>query len=169
MAFDSDYKATSYADLGKYQAIIAQHSVITAGAAGAGAIIPLADTVAVSGIWLTMIGRIAEASGNHADDAVIQKFVISVVQGAGSSVVGTLVLRGLMIATGIGIVGAVVMNALLNFLYTARLGIFIAEQFDQPGFEMSHALSMVEAASKIVFSIPTISELKFAFNMTQYR
>ncbi len=164
---DPEYRATSYTDLGKYQSVISQHSLIAASAAGAGAIVPIADTIAVSGIWLAMIGRIAETSGNRADDAVIQKFVISVVQGAGSYIIGTLVLRGLMIATGIGIVGAVAMNALLNFLYTARLGIFIAEQFDKPGFEMTHALSMVESATKIVFSIPTIEELKFAFNVTQ--
>lgn len=163
----SDYKVTSYADLGKYQAIIAQHSVMAAGAAGASAIVPIADTVAVSGIWLTMIARIAETSGNHTDAAVIRKFVVSVVQGAGSYIIGSLVLRGLLMATGVGIIGAIAMNALLNFLYTARLGIFIAEQFDKPGFEMAHALSMVESATKIIFSIPTIDELKFAFNVTQ--
>jgi uncharacterized protein (DUF697 family) len=163
----SDYKVTSYADLGKYQEIITQHSLAAAAAAGAGAIVPLADTVAVSGIWLTMIARIAEKAGHDTDDATIQKFVINILQGAGSYLVGSAVLRVLMIATGVGIIGAAVINALLNFLYTARLGIFIAEQFARPGFKMAHALSVVDSVIKIVFAIPTVDELKFAFNVTQ--
>ena len=167
MSEHSDYRVTSYANLGKYQDIISQHAIAAAGAAGVGAVIPLADTIAVSGIWIAMIARIAERSGHQADDAIIQKFVITILQGAGSYIVGTAVLRVLMMTTGIGIIGAAVLNALLNFLYTARLGIFIAEQFDRPGFEMTHALATVDSLIQIVFSLPTIGELKFAFNVTQ--
>lgn len=162
-----DYRATSYADLGKYQSIISQHSIAAAGAAGAGAILPLADTIVVSGIWITMIVRIAERAGHTVDEAVVQKFVISLLQGAGSYIVGSALLRVLLMMTGVGIIGASVINALLNFLYTARLGVFIAEQFDEPGFEMIHALSTVDSVIKIVFSIPTVDELKFAFNATR--
>lgn len=69
--------------------------------------------------------------------------------------------------TGISILGSAVLNAILNFLYTARLGIFIAEQYDKPGFTMEHALSALDSASKIIFAVPTADELKFAFKMTQ--
>ena len=69
--------------------------------------------------------------------------------------------------TGIGLVGSAVLNALLNFLYTARLGIFIAELYDQPGFTPEHMLSTAGSAAKIIFTVPSVEELRFAFHMTR--
>jgi uncharacterized protein (DUF697 family) len=164
----SSNRITNLDDLGKYQDIIFQHSLSAAATGGTiGAILPGADTVGVSAIWITMIIRIADAAGNPTDDAVVQKFIVSLVQSAGSYIVGTVVLRIILLSTGVGILGAAVMNALLNFLYTARLGIFIAEQYDNPGFSMEHAMSALDSAAKIIFVIPTPEELKFAFKMTQ--
>lgn len=161
-------RITNLDDLGKYQDIIFQHSLSAAAIGGTlGAILPGADTVGVSASWLTMIIRIAEASGNYTDDAIVQKFIVNLLQGAGSYIVGTVVLRVILMSTGIGILGAAAMNSVLNFLYTARLGIFIAEQYDRPGFSMEHAMSALDSATKIIFAIPTAEELKFAFKMTQ--
>jgi hypothetical protein len=114
-----------------------------------------------------MIVRIADASGNYTDNASVQKFIVNLLQGAGSYIAGTIVLRVLMASTGVGILGAMAMNSLLNFLYTARLGIFIAEQYDNPGFSMEHTLSAIDSIGKIIFAIPTVEELRFAFKMTQ--
>jgi uncharacterized protein (DUF697 family) len=142
----SSNRITNLDDLGKYQDIIFQHSLSAAATEGTiGAILPGVDTVGVSAIWITMIIRIADAAGNPTDDAVVQKFIVSLVQSAGSYIVGTVVLRIILLSTGIGILGAAVMNAILNFLYTARLGIFIAEQYDNPGFSMEHAMSALDS------------------------
>ncbi|MGJ3248168.1 MAG: hypothetical protein ACFE0I_19050 [Elainellaceae cyanobacterium] len=164
----STTRITNLDDLGKYQDIIFQHSLSAAATGGTiGAILPGVDTVGVSAIWIGMIVRIADAAGNVADDAVVQKFIVNLLQGAGSYIIGSVVLRLILMSTGIGILGTAVMNAILNFLYTARLGIFIAEQYDNPGFSMEHAMSALDSAAKIIFAIPTPEELKFAFKMTQ--
>lgn len=164
----STNQITTLDDLGKYQDIIFQHSLSAAATGGTiGAILPGVDTAGVSAIWIAMIVRISKASGNTTDDAVVQKFVINLLQSAGCYIVGTVVLRFILLSTGIGILGAAVMNAMLNFLYTARLGIFIAEQYDHPGFSMEHAMSALDSAGKIIFAIPTAEELKFAFKVTR--
>lgn len=164
------YRVTTLDDLGKYQDIIFKHSVLAATTGGTiGAIIPGLDTIGVSAIWVAMIAEIAERAGNQTEDAAIQKFVIAVAQGAGSYLVGSAVLRYALLFTGIGVIGSAALNALLNFLYTARLGIFVAEQYDQPGFTMEHTLSALSSAGKIVFAVPTAEELRFAFKMTRSR
>jgi hypothetical protein len=164
----STSRVTNLDNLGKYQDIIFQHSLSAAAIGGTiGGIVPGLDTVGVSASWFTMILRISDASGNYTDDAIVQKFIVNLLQGAGSYIVGTIVLRALMISTGVGIFGAMAMNSLLNFLYTARLGIFIAEQYDNPGFSIEHSMSAIDSIGKIIFAIPTAEELKFAFKMTQ--
>jgi hypothetical protein len=78
-------------------------------------------------------------------------------------------MRYALLFTGIGALGSAALNALLNFLYTARLGIFIAEQYDQPGFTMEHTLSALHSAGKIAFAIPTVDKLRFSFKVIQNR
>jgi hypothetical protein len=163
-----NYRITTVDDLGKYQDIIFDHSLAAAATGGTiGALVPGLDTIGVSAIWLSMISQISERSDNYTDEASAQKFVVAVLQGAGSYIVGTAVLRYALLFTGIGVLGSAALNALLNFLYTARLGIFIAEQYDHPGFTMEHALSALHSAGKIVFAVPTVDELRFAFKMTR--
>lgn len=162
------YRVTTLDNLGEYQDTIFGHALAAATAGGTiGAIIPGLDTLGVSAIWLSMIIQIADQADNEADKAMIQKFLITVFQGAGSYIIGSKVLQGLMMLTGIGIVGGAVVNALLNFLYTARLGIFIAELYDQPGFTPEHMLSTAGSAAKIIFTVPSVEELRFAFKMTR--
>lgn len=164
----NEYRATDLENLGKYQDIIFQHSIAAATTGGTiGAILPGVDIAGVAAIWVTMIGRIAQKADNYAEDATIQKFIINLLQGAGSYMIGSIVLRLLLMSTGIGILGAAALNAMLNFLYTARLGIFAAEQFDRPGFEMKQALLAVDSIQKIIFAVPTVEELKFAFQVTK--
>lgn len=159
------YRVTNLDDLGKYQDIIFQHSLTAAGIGGTiGAIIPGVDVAGVSATWITMIARIADRAG-HADDGAFAKFIINSLQGAGSYMVGSTVLRWLLLATGIGILAGAALNAVLNFLYTARLGIFIAEQYDKPGFEWEHGFAAAESIVEIIFAVPTLEELKFAFTM----
>jgi hypothetical protein len=165
-----NYRVTTVDDLGKYQDIIFGHSISAAATGGTiGALLPGLDTIGVSAIWLSMISQISERSNNYTDEESIKKFLVVVFQGAGSYIVGSTVLRYALLLTGFGAIGSAALNALLNFLYTARLGIFIAEQYDQPGFTMEHALSALVSAGKIVFAVPTADELRFAFKMTQNR
>lgn len=162
------YRVTTIDDLGKYQDIIHNHALAAAATGGTiGAIVPGLDTIGVSAIWLSMITDISDCADNYADEAAVQKFIVTVLQGAGSYIVGTVVLRALLLSTGIGILGSATLNALLNFLYTARLGIFIAEQSDQPGFTIEHTLSALQSVGKIIFALPTVDELRFAFKMTR--
>jgi hypothetical protein len=161
------YRVTTLDNLGEYQETIFEHALAAAATGGTiGALVPGLDTIGVSAIWLSMIVKISEHSHNATDEAAAQKFVITILQGAGSYLAGTTVLRYALLCTGIGALGAAALNALLNFLYTARLGIFIAELYDQPGFTMEHALSAMYSAGKIIFAVPTVDELRFAFKMT---
>jgi uncharacterized protein (DUF697 family) len=144
------YRVTTLDNLGKYQDTIFEHALAAAGTGRTiGAFIPGVDTFAVSAIWMSMIYKISEHLENKADEAAAQKFVITLLQGAGSYIVGSVVLRYALMATGIGIIGGAVLNALLNFLYTARLGIFVAELYDQPGFTMEHSLSTIHSVQKL--------------------
>lgn len=165
-----NYRVTTLDNLGDYQETIFEHALAAAATGGTvGALLPGLDTIGVSAIWLSMIAQIAEHSHNATDEAAAQKFVITVLQGAGSYIAGSTILRYLLLLTGIGALGSAALNVLLNFLYTARLGIFIAELYDQPGFTMEHALSTMHSAGKIIFAVPTVDELRFAFKMTADR
>ncbi|PAX48233.1 hypothetical protein, partial [Brunnivagina elsteri] len=161
------YQVTNLDNLGKYQDIILNHSLTAAGIGGTiGALVPGLDIAGVSATWISMIVQIAEKAGHPVDEDAIKKFIINLLQGAASYLIGSNVLKGLLALTGIGILPAAGLNALLNFLYTARLGIFFAQQYDRPGFQWEHAFAAAESIPEIVFKVPTIEELKFAFKMT---
>jgi hypothetical protein len=161
-------RITSVANLGKYKDIVHQSALTAAGLAVPGTFIPVADLVGVSGVWFSMIYRIAESSGNgYIEKGAIQRFCINLAQGAGSYYFGSKALQWLLIMTGVGAIGAVALNTALNYLYTARLGVYIADQFDTPDFHMENAFSGIASIIPIMFAVPSIDELKFAFGITQ--
>jgi hypothetical protein len=167
------YRVTALDSLGKYQGTIFEHALAAAATDGTiGALAPELDTIGISAIWLSMIVQISEHSHNASDDAAAQKFVFSISQGSGSYIASapTLrVLRYVLLFTDIGILEPAALNVLLNFLYTARLGIFIAELYEQSEFSMEHTLSTLNSAGKIIFAVPTVDELRFASKMITNR
>ncbi|AFZ38313.1 hypothetical protein Sta7437_4885 (plasmid) [Stanieria cyanosphaera PCC 7437] len=161
-------KITSVADLGKYKDIVHQSALASAGLAVPGTFVPGVDLLGVSGVWISMIYRIAETSGNgYIEKGAIQRFCVNLAQGAGSYYFGSKALQWLLIATGVGAIGAVTLNSALNYLYTARLGVYIAEQFDRPDFHMENVFSGIGSIIPIMFAIPSIDELKFVFGITK--
>jgi hypothetical protein len=63
---------------------------------------------------------------------------------------------------GLGQLGAIGINSLLNFIYTIRLGKFIAEQMEKSDFDTDDWSNLVPEIAAVVFVAPSFTEMKEA-------
>lgn len=137
----------------------------TAAASGTwGSVMPVMDTVYVSFSWVAMIIAIGEKANRKFDKDTVAKFVASILAGSAAYLGGTKLLVFLLNAVpGLGTLGAVGINMLLNFLYTIRLGRYIALQMEKPEFNTSDWANLIPEITSVVFGIPTIQEMQEAW------
>jgi hypothetical protein len=148
----------------KYEHEIYTTAYIAAASGTWGAFIPVMDTVYVSASWVIMIGSIAEKANRKLEKETVAKFVSGILAGSAAYLAGTKVLVFLLNAIpGLGTLGAVGINALLNFLYTIRLGRYIALAMEKPDFNTSDWANLIPEITSVVFGIPTVPEMQEAF------
>jgi uncharacterized protein (DUF697 family) len=141
-------------------------AAITAAAAGVpGAFVPALDIGAISGAWGTMLIMIADKSGRELDYNTAMKLATAILGGAAAYLGGSKVFTmALNLIPGFGTVTAVGINSLLNFLYTVRLGSFIARQMEKTDFDTNDIAHLVPELTAIVFAVPTFGELRGTWN-----
>jgi uncharacterized protein (DUF697 family) len=150
-----------------YDDIIAA-AVVTAAGFGAGtAFAPGADIALCGGTWITMMGAIADRSGHEENKEFWGKVIASVGMGAAGYWAGSKVFTGILfyVIPGAGSVTAAALNALLNGLYTWRLGTSFANLFDKTGFDLSDAGAVARYLRSALAPIPTYAEVRHVWDL----
>lgn len=149
----------------KHEGAIYTAALAAGGAGVPGAFIPALDVAAVGGTWATMLLVIAGDAGRTLDRNTALKFTTAVVTAGAAYIGGSKLLTYLLhLIPGVGTVGAVSVNCLLNFLYTMRLGRFAALQMEKADFDTGDFANMIPEITAMVFAMPSMMELKDAWH-----
>jgi hypothetical protein len=149
------------AKLKKYEEAIYPAAYGAAALGVPGSFIPVLDVGGMTTIWGTMIVSIAAKSNRQLDSDAALKFVTAILAGAGAYLGGTKVLTTVLhFFPGAGTIASVGLNCLLNFLYTFRLGRFVALQMEKPGFGTEDWAAMVPEITSMVFALPSLAEIQ---------
>lgn len=98
--------------------------------------VPLADTVAMGGIWSTMLVAIAKKSGHHLDADAAQRMALAAATGAGGYWSGSKAFaRTLAKIPGPGMVAGSTVNGTLNVTFTLFVGYMFIDLFERPSFD----------------------------------
>ncbi|ELP54194.1 hypothetical protein D3800_20305 [Microcystis aeruginosa NIES-298] len=148
----------------KYEDSIYGCAFMAAGIGAPGSIVPGLDIGGVSGTWAGMILGIAKIAERQLDKNTVLKFVGGILAGSAGYLGGSKVLTfALHAVPGIGTLGAVGINCLLNFIYTIRLGRYVALQMEKPGFDTQDWADLIPEITALVFAMPTVTELREAW------
>ena len=150
-----------------YDDIIAA-AVVTAAGLGAGtAFAPGADIALCGGAWITMMAAIADRSGHEENKEFWGKVIASVGMGAAGYWAGSKIFTGILfyVIPGAGSITAAALNALLNGLYTWRLGTSFVGLFDKPGFDLSDAGAVAGYLRGALAPIPTYAEIRHVWDL----
>lgn len=136
----------------------------TAAALGVpGAFTPGLDTVGVAGTWAAMMCVIANKANRELDRPTSLKLMAAILSAGAGYLGGSKVFTfALNFIPGLGQLGAIGINSLLNFIYTIRLGKFIAEQMEKPDFDTDDWSNLVPEIAAVVFVAPSFTEIKEA-------
>lgn len=141
---------------------VAAYSAAAAGIPGA--FVPALDVAVVGGAWATMLVAIASNSNRQLDQNTALKFATGILSGGAAYLGGTKLLTYTLHAIpGLGTIASVGINSLLNFLYTFRLGRFIALQMEKPEFDTADWASLIPELTAMVFAMPSIMEIQEAW------
>jgi hypothetical protein len=109
-----------------------------------------------------MVAEIADRSKHQANKAAIAKIVTAAVSAASGYALGSKVLSWARIAVFpcAGVPTAMAANAALNGLFTLKLGMATAKQFDRPDFDLLDVMNVaVIIAGGALTPIPSADEL----------
>lgn len=99
--------------------------------------IPATDTVAVAGIWTTMMIAIARRTGHSLDVETAKKVVLAVIVQATAYWTGSKTLTWIIAKfPGIGWVTGSATNSVLNVAFTVWLGYALIDLFEREDFEL---------------------------------
>lgn len=141
-------------------------AAFAAAAAGVpGAFIPALDLAVVGGSWVTMLLSISSTCRRQLDYNTALKFTTGVLAGAAAYLGGSklLITIAFYAFPGLGTVASVGLNSLLNFIYTCRLGRYMALQMEKPDFSTEDWASMIPEITAMVFAMPSILEMQEAW------
>lgn len=99
--------------------------------------VPATDTVAVAGIWTTMMIAIASRTGHSLDVETGKKVVLAFIAQAGAYWTGSKALTWIIAKfPGIGMVTGSGANSVLNGAFTVWLGCLLIDLFEREDFEL---------------------------------
>lgn len=144
----------------KYSDIIVNSVVGAAGLSAAGAAVPGIDTIGVTALWGAMLHDMSVRSGHQIDEAFAGKFLLSLGTGLAAHYGVHNILHVILNATGVGIIAAAGISATLHGLLTLRLGIFLADQFENPEFTGNNLVQFTAQILPLLTAIPALTELQ---------
>jgi uncharacterized protein (DUF697 family) len=150
-----------------YDDIIATAVVAAAGLGAGTAFAPGADIALCGGTWIAMMAAIADRSGHDENKEFWGKVITSVGMGAAGYWAGSKVFTGILfyVIPGAGSITAATLNALLNGLYTWRLGTSFANLFNKPGFDLRDAGAVARYLKSALAPIPTYGEVRHVWDL----
>lgn len=145
----------------KYADLIRGSVAAAAGIGVPGAFVPGIDVAAMAGIWTNMIIQIANKAGKPMSRDKAGKFVTAIASGVGGYVGGSLLFTKLLHAIpGVGTGAAIGINALLNGIYTYRLGKALISQFEKSHFDGDDLLNAATVIIPMLLPFPGPVEAK---------
>jgi uncharacterized protein (DUF697 family) len=150
-----------------YNDIIGAAVVTTAGLGVGTAFAPGADIALCGGAWVGMMVAIADRSGHQENKAFWGKVLASVGMGAAGYWAGSKVFTGILfyVIPGAGSVTAATLNALLNGLYTWRLGNSFANLFDKSDIDLRDVGAVAGYLRGALAPIPTYGEVRHVWGL----
>lgn len=145
----------------KYDDIIGTAVKCAAGVGVAGGLLPGVDIAAMSTTWIVMITAIAHRSGHPMSEHMAAKVIAAIGRGVTAYIAGSKIFTYLLhFIPGIGTLGVLSINSILNAVYTQRLGKQLVTTFERSNFSLDEfAVSSVQMA-KLIIGMPSSSELR---------
>ncbi|MGH8603050.1 MAG: hypothetical protein ACREXR_09860 [Gammaproteobacteria bacterium] len=156
----------------KYYGTVGTAVAAATGIAVPGIFVPTLDMAGVGATWTVMIGSIADKSGQHISPASVAKVVAAAVSAVSAYMLGSKILTWaaapLILAFPFaGVPAAVAVNAMLNGLFTLKLGITTAKQFSRPDFNSLDILNVAETIAGALVKLPSTEEIKLVKKMLE--
>lgn len=150
-----------------YDDIIAAAVITTAGLGAGTAFAPGADIALCGGTWIAMVAAIADRSGHEENKEFWGKVMASVGMGAAGYWAGSKIFTGILfyVIPGAGSITAATLNALLNGLYTWRLGNSFVNLFDKSGVDLRDVVAVAKYLRGALAPIPTYAEIRHVWDL----
>gem|GEM_PF-6938340 len=143
-----------------YDDIIYTSAATAASAASLGSLLfPGSDLGTLPATWTGMTVTIALRAGHQISPGIAAKFITSILGGVAAFLIRQKAMSKLLsLIPGLGTLGTAGIDAFVVALITIRLGKFLAEQFEEPEFNVSDLNAIGGAALAILFDFPSTEE-----------
>lgn len=142
-----------------------ENAVIASAVAGcAGTLLIGSDMVALYAIWANMIHSIAQEYDVEFNAKGFIKYSASSMLAAAAWIGGSKVLNFFLMLTGLGAIGAVVSNCIVNGIFTYRIGRAMDEVFKDEGCKESFIVISKRVAAALL-PMPGLKEIKLIYGM----
>lgn len=146
--------------------IIENKMVASVAISPTGALVPLLDTVAITGIWGSMLYEIAE----YHEVSLTAEECTKIITACGTSILGYLsgskLLNSLLnLIPGIGTLGAMAGNVVLNGYYTYAIGRAFHMMLEDYDINGKTILEISKILIRLFVPIPSLGTLKEVFNI----
>lgn len=146
--------------------IITNRMIASVAISPAGALIPLLDTAAITGIWANMLYRIAK----YHDVTLTTEECTKIITACGSSILGYLggskALNCLLnLIPGVGILGAMAGNVIFNGYYTYAIGKAFHLMLEDYDINGKTVIEIAKILVRLFVPIPSVGELKEIFRV----
>jgi uncharacterized protein (DUF697 family) len=144
-----------------FKDIIVGSSKAAAAAALPATVAPGLDIPAIAAIWGNMMLKIAKECGRKMDSGTAFKLATIIASGVSGYMAGCkLFTWGLLLIPGIGWLGAMGLNATLNYVFTYKFGKIAKSMFERPSFDVGDAADMAKLLLLPLLSFPGLAEIR---------
>ena len=146
--------------------IITNRMIASVAISPAGALIPLLDTAAITGIWANMLYQIAK----YHDVTLTTEECTKIITACGSSILGYLggskALNWLLnLIPGVGTLGAMAGNVIFNGYYTYAIGKAFHLMLEDYDINDKTIIEIAKILVRLFVPIPSLGELKEIFRI----
>jgi uncharacterized protein (DUF697 family) len=145
-----------------YDVIIATAAASSAAAAPLLVVSVVSDAPVVAGIWTGMIYKICRRAGHDIDRDTAGRLAVAVAASAGTYWAGSKLLGVILSKIPFTMAPAVGTNALLNAVFTLRLGHALIDLMERPEFDITDWNYLVGFLGKAMRPRPSVEELQRA-------
>lgn len=144
----------------EYDIIIATAAASAASAAPLLVVSVVSDAPVVAGIWTGMIYKICRRAGHEIDRETASRLAVAVAASAGTYWAGSKVLGVILSKIPFTMVPAIGANAVLNALFTLRIGNALIDLMEKPDFDLTDWSYLVEFLGKAMKPRPSVEEIQ---------
>jgi uncharacterized protein (DUF697 family) len=145
-----------------YDVIIATAAASSAAASPLLVVSVVSDAPVVAGIWTGMIYKICRRAGHDVDRETAGRLAVAVAASAGTYWAGSKTLGLILSKIPFTMAPAVGANALMNVVFTLRLGQALVDLMEKPDFDITDWKYLAEFLGRAMRPRPSVEELQRA-------